>query len=60
MDFSHLPMGFVMGIAGNESALDAYSRLTEAEKEKIIFECKDAKNKSDMDKIIDRLSGRWI
>ena len=60
MDFTNLPMGFVMGIAGNGDALDAYNRLTEAEKERIIFECKDARKKSDMEKIIDRLSGRWI
>ncbi len=60
MDFTNLPMGFVMGIAGNGDALDAYNRLTEAEKERIIFECKDARTKSDMEKIIDRLSGRWI
>ena len=60
MDFTNLPMGFVMGIAGNGDALDAYNRLTEAEKEQVLNECRDAKSKADMDRIISRLSGDWL
>ena len=41
-------------------ALEAYSRLTEAEKEEIINQCRDAKSKAEMDRIISRLSGNWF
>ena len=41
-------------------ALDAYSKLTEAEKERVLNECRDAKSKAEMDRIIDRLSGNWL
>lgn len=60
VDFNNLPIGFAMGIARHEDALDAYNRLSEYEKEKVIFECKDAKSKEDMDHIIDRLTGNWF
>lgn len=58
MDINNLPIGFVMGMAMKEDAMDAYSRLTEAEKEKVLNECRDAKSKSEMDRIISRLSGK--
>lgn len=60
MDMNNLPIGFAMGMAMNAKAMDNYSNLTEAEKEQVIFECKDAKSKSDMERIIDRLSGNWF
>lgn len=60
MDINNLPIGLAMGMAMNADAMDHYSRLTEAEKEKVILECKDAKSKSEMEKIIDRLSGNWF
>ncbi len=60
MDNSYMPIGFAMGIAMHEDAMNAYSRLTEAEKEKIIMECRDAKSKAEMDNIINRLSNKWF
>lgn len=60
MDINSLPIGFVMGMSMHEDALEAYSKLTEAEKERVIFECKDAKSKQEMDHIIKRLTGNWF
>lgn len=54
--FSDLPVGFGMSLAMNEAALDGYAGLTEAEKEKIILRCKDAKTKSQMQEIVDSLA----
>ncbi|KAI4444962.1 hypothetical protein C823_007984 [Eubacterium plexicaudatum ASF492] len=54
---NNLPIGFAMGMAMRTDAWDAYSKLTEAEKEQIINECRDAKSKAEMDRIISRLSG---
>ena len=60
MDINNLPIGLAMGMAMNADALDAYNRLTEAEKERVILESKDAKTKSEMEQVIDRLSGNWF
>lgn len=57
---NNLPIGFALGMAMRKDALEAYSRLTEAEKEQVINECRDAKSKADMDRIINRLSGSWF
>ncbi|MDE6969758.1 MAG: hypothetical protein K2P69_08345 [Eubacterium sp.] len=57
---NNLPIGFAMGMAMRGDALEAYSRLTEAEKEEIINQCRDAKSKAEMDRIISRLSGNWF
>lgn len=56
MDFQQLPVGFGMGLAMNRQALEGFSNLTEAEKEQIIFKCKDAKSKEEMDRIISSLT----
>lgn len=50
-----LPLGFAMGMAMNEQALDHYGRLTEYEKEKIIAESRDVKSKEEMNRLIQRL-----
>lgn len=52
---SGLPLGFAMGMAMNEQALDHYGRLTEYEKEKLLAESKNVKSKAEMEKIIERL-----
>lgn len=50
-----MPVGFSMALAMNQRAMKRYSDLTEAEKEKIILQCKDAKSKEEMDKIVNSL-----
>lgn len=60
MDGNDLPIGFAMGMAMRENAMNAYSKLTEAEKERLLNECRDAKSKTEMERIIDRLSGDWF
>lgn len=52
-----LPLGFAMGMAMNEQALDHYGKLTEYEKEKIIAESRGVKSKEEMDRLIQRLGG---
>lgn len=57
---NNLPIGFAMGMAMRGDAIEAYGRLTEAEKEEVLNECRDAKSKSEMDRIISRLAGNWF
>lgn len=54
--FSELPVGFGMSLAMNEEAMSGYAGLTEAEKEKIIMRCRDAKTKAQMQEIVDSLA----
>ena len=49
-------MGFGMALAMNEAAMSGYAGLTEAEKEKIILRCKDARPKGQMQEIVDSLA----
>lgn len=58
VDYQNIPFGFVMGMAMHNDAETAFQKLTEAEKEKIIMECRDAESKQDMDRIINRLTGK--
>ncbi len=53
--YQDFPIGFGMGLAMNESALVGFAGLTEAEKEEIIFRCRDVKTKDEMQTIIDSL-----
>lgn len=50
-----LPLGFAMGMAMNEQALDHYGRLTEYEKEKLIAKSKGVKSKAEMNQLIQEL-----
>lgn len=54
--FPDLPLGLGMGLIMNRHARDSFEGLSETEKEHIIFKCKDAKSKKEMDKIINSLS----
>lgn len=55
LPFTDLPLGFGMGLAMNEAAMSGYAGLTEAQKEKVILRCKDAKTKEQMQDIVDSL-----
>ena len=54
--FAELQVGFGMSLATNEAAMKGYAGLTEAEKEKIILRCRDAKTKGQMQEIVDSLA----
>lgn len=56
MDTNGLPLGLGMGLAMNARAMENYGRMTEAEKEDLIFKCKDAKSKPEMQHYIDELA----
>lgn len=56
MDSEGLPLGFGMALAMNEPAMNSYAGLTEAQKEQIILRCKDARSKSEMQKIVNSLA----
>lgn len=51
-----LPLGFAMGMAMNEQALDHYGKMTEYEKEKLIAESKGVKSKEEMQQLIQKIS----
>ena len=50
-----LPLGFAMGMAMNQQALDHYGKLTEYEKEKLIAKSRGVKSKEEMNRLIERL-----
>ena len=50
-----LPLGFAMGMAMNQQALDHYGKLTEYEKEMLIAESRGVKSKEEMDRLVERL-----
>ena len=50
-----LPLGFSMGMAMNQQALDHYGKLTEYEKERLIAESRGVKSKEEMDRLEERL-----
>lgn len=57
MDFNGLPLGMGMGLAMNAKAMEGYAKMSEAEKEDMILKCRDAKSKSEMQRIIDSVAG---
>ena len=52
---SELPSGFGMSPAMNEPVMRGYAALTESQKEELILQCKDARTKGQMQKIVDSL-----
>ena len=56
MDFNNqagnIPLGLSMAFAMDEQTKTRFDNLTETEKEHLIFKCKDAKSKEEMDRII--------
>ncbi len=51
-----IPAGFGIALSLNERALSGYSQMTEAEKEKIILQCKDAKSDKEVERIINSIA----
>lgn len=56
MQNGQLPLGLAMGLGMNTDAMSRFGRMTEAEKEDLIFKARDAKTKEEMDRIINSLN----
>ncbi len=54
--FANIPLGLGIPLAMNDGVREKFDHLSETEKEHIILQCKDARTKGEMDKILDGLS----
>ncbi len=55
LGMTDIPLGFGFALAKNEAAMKSYASLSETEREHLILRCKDARNKEEMQKIVDSL-----
>ena len=55
MDFQALPIGFGMALAMNPPAFNAYSSLTEEEKQALIDRARHARSEEEMHQIVAKL-----
>ena len=56
MDNNQLPIGLGLSLAMNQKALDRFSGMTEAEKERTIAKSRGVKSKREMDRIVSSLA----
>ena len=52
MDFYQVPIGFGMALARNPQALNAYSAMTEEQKQAILSQAHNARSEQEMDRIV--------
>lgn len=57
MDFYKVPIGFGMALAMNPTALNAYSAMTEAQKQSILDRAHNARSEKEMHEIVASLAG---
>ena len=55
MDFYKIPLGFSMVLAMNANALNAYSAMTEAQKQAILDKAHNARSEQEMHQIVNNL-----
>lgn len=55
MDFYKVPLGFGMALAMNANALNAYSAMTEAQKQEILDKAHHAKSEQEMHQIVNSI-----
>ncbi len=56
MDFYKVPIGFGMALARNPVALNAYSAMTEAQKQAILNMAHNARSEAEMHQIVDGIA----
>ncbi|EOS29062.1 MAG: hypothetical protein OSJ53_02100 [Kineothrix sp.] len=56
MDNNQLPIGLGLSLAMNQKAMDRFSGMTEAEKERTIAKSRGVKSKREMDRIVSSLA----
>ena len=56
MDFYKVPIGFGMALAMNPTALNAYSAMTEEQKQAILDKAHNARSEQEMHQIVNNLA----
>lgn len=54
--YSNFPLGLSMALMMNDQAKAGFENLSETEKEHLILQCKDAKTKDEMDRLVASIS----
>ena len=57
MDFYKVPIGFGMALAMNPPAMNAYSAMTEAEKQAVLNKAHNARSEKEMHQIVTSIAG---
>lgn len=52
MDSGSVPIGFGLALAMNQPAMEAYSKMTEAQKQAILTQAHQARSKQEMQSIV--------
>lgn len=58
MDFYKVPIGFGMALAMNPPALNAYSAMTEGQKQEILNRAHNARSEKEMHDIVNSIAAR--
>ena len=56
MDFCKVPIGFSMALAVNEPAMNAYSAMTEEEKQEILNKAHNVRSEKEMHDLVNSLA----
>ena len=56
MDFYQVPIGFGMALARNPKALNAYSAMTEEQKQAILNQAHNARSEQEMHRIVNGIA----
>ncbi len=56
MDFYKVPIGFGMALAMNSAALNAYSAMSEAQKQEVLSKAHNARSEQEMHQIVNSLA----
>lgn len=57
MDYYKVPIGFGMALAMNQPALNAYSAMTEEQKQDVLERAHNARSEKEMHDIVNSLAG---
>ena len=60
MDFYKVPIGFGMALAMNPPALNAYSAMTEEQKQTILNKAHNARSQKEMHRIVASIAGSFV
>ena len=56
MDFYKVPIGFGMALAVNEPAMNAYAKMTEAQKQAILNKAHNVRSEKEMNDLVNTLA----